>query len=543
MSGKIYTIGLDGVPPRLVEEGIDRGNLPTLEQLKKEGVDGVTRSTRPPLSMMAWSTFATGQNPGNHGIYNFILKNENDHDIEFATSEHLRSNSVPMWEYLDAKGIETGVMNVMPGYPPSKTTGFHISDHITTPNNGQYTYPKELQEEIINQVDAFEIGPPTGYTPGDGADSLSEYIERFFHIEKNRVEVSKRLIKNHPTKVMILIFSAPDIFLHEIGHLLNQDHPKYQKNLAEEYGDSPFKLLEVYDQFIGWLIEQMDEEDMLMVLSDHGHGPVYNAVNLNSWLYQNDYLHLNSNILTIAKKISYNYVFDIVEQVLKSTNLYDRIKLSVARSNSEESKFDFAKFLTISQDDIDWSTTTAFTVAGDGQIFINEDIIEKGRCEEFREELKQDLLSMTNRKQGEKILDAVLYGEDVYDGKFTKSRPDLVCIPKPTYRLKFPQTMKTNQFLVEPQKWFSHTSEAEMNGIFYMWGAAAGDSTNVEISLEDFAPTIFHLLDVSVPNEMDGDVRSDLLTSSRKSRTDTYRGKVQTKRAIRSVVQDIPTSE
>ena len=103
--------------------------------------------------------------------------------------------------------------------------------------------------------------------------------------------------------------------------------------------------------------------------------------------------------------------------------------------------------------------------------------------------------------------------------------------------------MKTNQFLVEPQKWFSHTSEAEMNGIFYMWGAAAGDSTNVEISLEDFAPTIFHLLDVSVPKEMDGDVRSDLLTSSRESRTDTYSGKVQTKRAIRSVVQDISTSE
>jgi len=73
MARSVYVIGLDGVPPSLVDKGIDAGQLPTFERLRSDGIEGTTRSTIPPISMMAWSTFATGRDPGNHGIYNFML--------------------------------------------------------------------------------------------------------------------------------------------------------------------------------------------------------------------------------------------------------------------------------------------------------------------------------------------------------------------------------------------------------------------------------------------------------------------------------------
>ncbi|RBI60711.1 hypothetical protein DMJ13_17265 [halophilic archaeon] len=539
MSRTVFTIGLDGVPPRFVKHGIAEGYLPTLKKIRNEGIGGRTRSTRPPLSMMAWSTFATGQNPGNHGIYNFILKDSKGSGVEFANSKHLRSNSIPMWEYLDAEGISTGVMNVMPGYPPSKTSGFHISDHITTPPNAQYTYPHEIQEKISEVVDDFDIGPITGYTPGDGEEDLREYLDNFFNIEEDRIKVTKYLIEEHPAKAMLLIFSGPDILLHEVGHLLDSDHPKYNEYLADQYGDAPFELLELYDSFLSWLLDEMGDDDVLMVLSDHGHGPVYDAVNLNSWLYQNNYLDLNKSILTKSKAFAFNHLFDTAEHILKQTNLYDKVKLHIARSNNGGGSFELADLLTISQDDIDWSTTSAFTVAGDGQIFINEKVISGREYDSFRDKLRNDLLSMTNPKRSEKILEDVLYGEDVYKGSFTETRPDLVCIPKPTYRLKFPQTMKTNQFIVKPQKWFSHTSEAEMDGIFYMCGSNVATKSGVEVNLTDFAPTILQLLNVPIPKEMDGEVRSEFFSSTMNPVEKPLNGKVQTKRAIRSVTQDI----
>ncbi|WP_049972781.1 alkaline phosphatase family protein [Haladaptatus cibarius] len=545
MSRTVYTVGLDGAPPSLVDRGIREGRLPTLAQIRDGGIEGTTRSTRPPLSMMAWSTFATGKSPGNHGIYNFILKNADGYDVEFADSKHLRENSIPVWEYLDANGYPTGVMNVMPGYPPSETDGFHLSDHITTPPGACHTYPNTIESEIDSLVDEYEVGPLTGYGPGDGADSLDAYVEDFFHIEENRVAVVKHLIEEHPARAMFLVFSGPDIFLHEVGHLLDSEHPKYEHRLANEYGDAPLDLLSLYDDFLGWLVETMDDDDVLMVLSDHGHGPVYKAVNLNSWLYQNDYLSLESGALTRLKTFGYNYLFDAVETALKKTNLYDHLKLMVARSSGEESDFDMAGLLTISQGDIDWSETTAFTVAGDGQLFINgsrngsDGVVPASKYDSFRDELRTALLGMADPATGDTILEAVLPGEDVYEGRYTETRPDLVCIPKPTYRLKFPQTMKTNQFLVKPQKWASHTSESEMDGIFYMWGDDVEPQSDVQVRLADYAPTTMHLLGSPVPTAMDGDVRTDLLANSRSPDLASYDGKVHTKRAVRSVTDGI----
>ncbi|MFC4451642.1 alkaline phosphatase family protein [Halorussus aquaticus] len=540
--GSVYVFGLDGVPPELVDRGIDAGRLPNFGRMRAEGTDGTTRSTVPPLSMIAWSSFATGRNPGNHGVYNFMLKEEGGYATDFVNAETLREQSVPVWEYLDAEGHRSGVMNVMPGYPPSRTSGFHISDNITTPSSGSYAFPDELQADIEERVGEYDVDPYEGYDDGTDEANLQGLLDNFFEIEKNRVEVAKLLVEEYPCDFHSLVFSGPDNVLHVLGHVLDETHPKHDPEVARKYDDKPLELLELYDEFLGWVMERMDDEDTLMVLSDHGHGPVYKTINLNSWLHQAGYLELESRPWTRLKQFGYNHVYDAVETVMSELNLFSKLKMGVARTNGDGSGPDLAELLTISRKDIDWSRTAAFTVASGGQIYLNTDDHDEGaipdhKYDEVRERLRERLLAVEHPERGERVIDSVLYGEDVYGDEYADTRPDLVCMPAPGYQIQYPQTMKTKRVFADPPKTGSHTSMNEMHGIFYAWGGPVKQETSVTVDLTDFAPTACSLLDVPVPAEMDGEVRDDVVdVAPERAR---YDGKVEAKRAVREVTEEL----
>ena len=63
-SRKMIILGLDGLDPKLTERWMAEGKLPNLRALAESGYYGQLRTTFPPLSPVAWSTFATGVNPG-----------------------------------------------------------------------------------------------------------------------------------------------------------------------------------------------------------------------------------------------------------------------------------------------------------------------------------------------------------------------------------------------------------------------------------------------------------------------------------------------
>jgi len=548
MDRTVYVIGLDGVPPALVDRGVDTGRLPTFERLRDAGIEGTTRSTVPPISMMAWSTFATGRDPGNHGIYNFMLTEAEGYNTTFASATALRERSVPSWEYLDAHGLRTGVMNVMPGFPPSRTSGFHVSDHITTPPDEQYAYPDAVQCGIESVADEFVLGPPTADSGGAVPAELRAYVNEFFKIETDRVEVTKHLITEHPCHAMFLVFSAPDVFLHEVGHLLDEDNPQYDEAMADELGDAPLKLLVMYDEFLDWLMESMNPEDVLLVLSDHGHGSIYTAVNLNSWLYQNGYLALHSRPLTYCKQFLYNYLYDGAQQSLKRLGLYHAVKRRIARSSRGDGP-DLASLLTLSQDDVDWANTTAFTTAGDGQIYINttdyeHGIVEPSEYESVRMQLRADLLAIRHPERDEPIIDEVYNGENLYEEGYAAKRPDLVCLAAPTYRITFPQTMQTDTAFVSPQKYAGHSSREQLDGIFYAWGTDVDQTCeSPRMELQDYAPTVHHLLDVPVPEVMDGTARTALFDGCASEECEPQYGIHAVKKAVRTTARSIGEGE
>jgi predicted AlkP superfamily phosphohydrolase/phosphomutase len=71
---RVFVIGFDGMDPTLTRQWMDEGKLPHLKRLADGGVFRTLGSTQPSESPTAWSSFATGVNPGKHNIYDFLIR-------------------------------------------------------------------------------------------------------------------------------------------------------------------------------------------------------------------------------------------------------------------------------------------------------------------------------------------------------------------------------------------------------------------------------------------------------------------------------------
>ena len=73
-AAKTIVIGFDGVDARLTQQWMDEGKLPNLSKLAGEGSFSPLQPTIPSQTPVSWSTFATGLDPGRHGIIDFLKR-------------------------------------------------------------------------------------------------------------------------------------------------------------------------------------------------------------------------------------------------------------------------------------------------------------------------------------------------------------------------------------------------------------------------------------------------------------------------------------
>jgi predicted AlkP superfamily phosphohydrolase/phosphomutase len=136
---KVIVIGLDGLDPRIVSRLIAAGQLPNLARLKEQGGLGSVATVRPAQTPVAWSTFATGTNPGGHGIFDFLRRNPETYFPEPAFSRYEQKNAflppravnlrrgAPIWELLGTAGHNVTVLRCPCTYPPDPARGRMLS--------------------------------------------------------------------------------------------------------------------------------------------------------------------------------------------------------------------------------------------------------------------------------------------------------------------------------------------------------------------------------------------------------------------------------
>src|SRR5918993_6123991 len=113
---RVFIVGWDGATFDLIRPWIDDGRLPNLARVIANGVHGPLRSTIPPWSFQAWTSFMTGKNPGQHGVYDFFRTPEGTYDLEFVNAGHRRGGAT-LWQILSEAGrkvIANGISRTLP---------------------------------------------------------------------------------------------------------------------------------------------------------------------------------------------------------------------------------------------------------------------------------------------------------------------------------------------------------------------------------------------------------------------------------------------
>lgn len=132
---KVIVIGLDGLESSVVDRLLAAGQLPNLDKLRHRGGYQTVRTTSPAQTPVAWSSFATGTNPGGHGVFDFIRRNPKNYLPDFALNRYEQKNAFtppravnlrrgkPFWETLGAAGIPSAILRLPCTYPPDALNG------------------------------------------------------------------------------------------------------------------------------------------------------------------------------------------------------------------------------------------------------------------------------------------------------------------------------------------------------------------------------------------------------------------------------------
>ncbi len=157
---RTVVVGFDGVDPRLIDRWIASGDLPHLASLRKKGTLCPLASTSPPNSPVAWSTFATGQWPSEHGVFGFLRRDAKNYlpgvapfqvnPPRFRAGAYQAASAVShrhgaaFWELLDQRKVSQSMLFVPYAFPPPKLANGRVLAGLGTPDlrftNSSFTF-------------------------------------------------------------------------------------------------------------------------------------------------------------------------------------------------------------------------------------------------------------------------------------------------------------------------------------------------------------------------------------------------------------------
>jgi hypothetical protein len=171
---RTLVIGLDGACWEYLDQVLP--DCPHLRRLIDGGVRGRLRSTLPPISPVAWSSFITGKRPASHGIFDWQVREPGGGLVKPATSAD--RHDTPYWTYLNRAGLKTGVMGIPLTYPPDPVDGFLLPGFDAPWETRHCWHPEGIDAELRRcGPDADLLLAPPKWLPGDRA--LLDYKRRY----------------------------------------------------------------------------------------------------------------------------------------------------------------------------------------------------------------------------------------------------------------------------------------------------------------------------------------------------------------------------
>jgi len=505
---KVFIIGLDAAAYPLVERWIKGGSLPHLARVKSEGAFGLLKSLPVPNSAAAWTSIITGVNPGKHGIPDFYVPIPGSYDIKFLCGGERRAPAY--WRL--TPHLRHIVVNVPMTYPAEELNGMMLSG-LDAPgiDSKGFCFPPGLLREIETHVGRYILHPGIfgHFLAGDverGLKSLLTALER-------QVETVLFLMRNYPWDCFNVVFSTLDLAQHCFWKYFDETHPQYDRLYAGRFGEVIPHLYRRMDQVVGMIMEELPEECLLMIISDHGAAAKHPATHqLVDWLEREGWLHKRTPRRRGFVPRLLERTYSAIEQHLPRRSKDRLLKFLPGVRNRVRSRMAFADF--------DWTKTRVYADNIAPALRINlkgrepQGIVEpRDEYEQVLEEVATALQELRNgTSPSEPLVSRVVRAHELYRGPCAGLAADLlICwndrlvVNEISPNLP-PPSPPTGELRVI-------TGDHHPDGIIGLWGANVAQAAEISASLYDVTPTLLAAFGVECPAYLDGRVLAEAFQS------------------------------
>lgn len=279
---RILVMGLDCAAPEIL---LGDGRLVHVRHLMEAGCFGRLESVVPPIAVPAWMSMATSQDPGSLGVYGFRNRFDRSYD-QLRTVDSRAFRAFTIWDQVALEGGRSVLIGIPPSYPPKRVNGITVGCFLTPDTSRDtYTYPKEIAAQIAALV---------GEYPGDVKDFRTDDMEglrdSIFAMTRKHFDVIRHFVREESWDY----FQFVEIGLDRIHHGFWRHH---DPNHVRHDPDSPYRevVRDYYrylDDEIGRVLELVEEDTLVLILSNHGARPLDGGFCVNEWLYREGYLAL-----------------------------------------------------------------------------------------------------------------------------------------------------------------------------------------------------------------------------------------------------------
>jgi predicted AlkP superfamily phosphohydrolase/phosphomutase len=472
----VFLIGLDGATFDVLEPLFQDGTMPFLASLRDRSACGPLASTPHPISPAAWASAITGQQPGCHGVFDFVRVDQGNGRPAYTlvTSADLRCASI--FEIASCHGRRVTALNFPCMFPPPPVNGIVVPGYVPWSYLGRAVHPREIFPRLKDDAGldlrllAVDWDTERKAIQGLPEDELARWAELHVIREEQWFRMTRFLIEAYPSDLTAIVFDGVDRIQHLCLHLL-QPSAGDASWASERARAMCLRYFRRLDEYLAELVALAGPGAYVLVASDHGAQRAGDRIfYVNVWLEQQGYLRWADGVPT------------------------DEAGRLAMDGNTESTVL------------FDWAATTAAALTSSSNAITirrakrpGDPGVPPDQYVTFRDRLAAQLLQATDPETGEQIVERVLSRDEAFQGAACADAPDL------TLELRSPGFISVLRagatVRPRPAPYGTH----HPTGIFMLSGPGVRPTRTLSgLSVTDVAPSVLHALGLPIPQDMDG---------------------------------------
>jgi hypothetical protein len=292
---RVLLVGIDGATFKVLTPLAAAGRLPSLAGLMARGSSAPLRSLDPSRSPAIWTTVATGHLPATHGIEDFISRQGGTPEQPSLVTARDR-RVLSLWNIASAAGRSVDVVGWWVTWPAEPVSGRLVSDRVAHTRWESWTGDRaeryltspaalhaEIRELVVDpaELDTSEIEKLAPLSQEERRELVDAREPIPFHWpsvlkfgwaeQRSYEKIALHLLAGRQPDLALVFLIAVDPVSHTTWHYYEpESFEGVDPADAKRLGKLIPKLYEHDDAVLAALLERVDEDTVVLVVSDHG---------------------------------------------------------------------------------------------------------------------------------------------------------------------------------------------------------------------------------------------------------------------------------